>query len=147
MLRSSFLAHHTLDGNLHPCFHDQSRSLTDHPCNGTYVAPRLGSETYISDYASDIRTRSSVDNWLSPALHQAPGLGTHPSAFTDARPTCFGCCEWRRGLPYISGSHANGCLAYPRVGVLPNGPMRGQFIVPSTRRVGSKKWQTDALCL
>ena len=24
-----------LDGNRHPCFHDRSRSLTDHPCNGT----------------------------------------------------------------------------------------------------------------
>ena len=24
-----------LDGNLHPWFHDRSRSLTDHPCNGT----------------------------------------------------------------------------------------------------------------
>ena len=29
----------SLDGNLHSCFHDQSRSLTDHPCNGTSELP------------------------------------------------------------------------------------------------------------
>lgn len=35
MLRWSFSRTNALDGDLHPCFHDQSRSLTDHPCNGT----------------------------------------------------------------------------------------------------------------
>ena len=35
-------APNALDGNLHPCFHDQSRSLTDHPCNGTSGAPYPG---------------------------------------------------------------------------------------------------------
>ena len=35
IFRWSFLGANALDGNLHPCFDDRSRSLTDHPCNGT----------------------------------------------------------------------------------------------------------------